>query len=86
MKRQASDKPFIEQPAVGNNFGSMGRVVESWQARTEQLIYKFERVTGRFDSAAQGRIRHSVQICCRGMFEDHGRVSDTVQPFDMTTM
>ena len=42
MKRQASHKPFIEQPAARNKFGSMRRVFESLQACTEQLIYEFE--------------------------------------------
>ncbi|KAJ4365121.1 hypothetical protein N0V83_008739 [Neocucurbitaria cava] len=42
LKREAFDKTLIEQPVVRNKFGNMGRMVESLQAWTEQIIYELE--------------------------------------------
>lgn len=45
IKREAFDKTLIEQPVVRNKFGNMGRMVESLQAWTEQIIYELEKLS-----------------------------------------
>lgn len=40
LKREAFGKTLIEQPVVRNKFGNMGRMVESLQAWTEQIIFE----------------------------------------------
>lgn len=45
IKREAFDKTLIEQPVVRNKFGNCGRMVESLQAWTEQIIYELENLS-----------------------------------------
>ncbi|OSS51643.1 hypothetical protein B5807_03857 [Epicoccum nigrum] len=45
LKREAFDKTLIEQPVVRNKFGNCGRMVESLQAWTEQIIYELENLS-----------------------------------------
>lgn len=44
LKREAFDKTLIEQPVVRNKFGNCGRMVESLQSWTEQIIYELENL------------------------------------------
>ncbi|KAF1928616.1 acyl-CoA dehydrogenase NM domain-like protein, partial [Didymella exigua CBS 183.55] len=44
LKREAFDKTLIEQPVVRNKFGNCGRMVESLQAWTEQIVYELENL------------------------------------------
>ncbi|KAH6639545.1 acyl-CoA dehydrogenase-like protein [Boeremia exigua] len=45
IKREAFDKTLIEQPVVRNKFGNCGRMVESLQAWTEQIVYELENLS-----------------------------------------
>lgn len=45
IKREAFDKTLIEQPVVRNKFGNMGRMIESLQSWTEQIIYELENLS-----------------------------------------
>jgi alkylation response protein AidB-like acyl-CoA dehydrogenase len=45
IKREAFDKTLIEQPVVRNKFGNCGRMVESLQAWTEQVVYELEHLS-----------------------------------------
>jgi alkylation response protein AidB-like acyl-CoA dehydrogenase len=45
IKREAFDKTLIEQPVVRNKFGNCGRMVESLQSWTEQIIYELENLS-----------------------------------------
>lgn len=47
LKREAFDKKLIEQPVVRNKFGNMGRMVESLQAWTEQIIFELENLSDK---------------------------------------
>ncbi|KAJ4352658.1 hypothetical protein N0V95_004042 [Ascochyta clinopodiicola] len=45
IKREAFDKTLIEQPVVRHKLGNCGRMVESLQAWTEQIIYELENLS-----------------------------------------
>jgi len=45
LKREAFNMKLIEQPVVRNKFGNMGRMVESLQAWTEQVVYELENLS-----------------------------------------
>ncbi|KAJ4321233.1 hypothetical protein N0V94_002972 [Neodidymelliopsis sp. IMI 364377] len=45
IKREAFNKTLIEQPVVRNKFGNCGRMVESLQAWTEQVVYELEHLS-----------------------------------------
>lgn len=52
LKREAFDKMLIEQPVVRNKFANCGRMVESLQAWTEQIVYEL----GELDDADGARL------------------------------